>query len=127
MRLSPGGLLRWYADCCNTPLGNTLISPAIPMVGLILACIDFADGLSADEVLGPVLARVQGRFASGDTRGLDIHDKTPVRFLLRFLRLVMKWRIQGAGRRSPLHDADSGEPVRVPLILSKQERQALGR
>ena len=23
MRLTPNGLLRWYAACCNTPIGNT--------------------------------------------------------------------------------------------------------
>ncbi len=27
MRLTEKGLLRWYAGCCNTPIGNTLITP----------------------------------------------------------------------------------------------------
>ena len=34
LRLSPKGLYRWYARCCNTPVGNT-VSPAIPFVGLV--------------------------------------------------------------------------------------------
>jgi len=25
LRLSPKGLLRWYASCCDTPLANTLV------------------------------------------------------------------------------------------------------
>src|SRR5215204_4669214 len=29
LRLTPKGLYRWYADCCKTPLGNTL-TPALP-------------------------------------------------------------------------------------------------
>src|SRR4029077_11390639 len=29
LRLTPKGLFRWYASCCNTPVGNTL-TPAIP-------------------------------------------------------------------------------------------------
>src|SRR5437764_10728853 len=33
LRLTPKGLYRWYADCCKTPLGNTL-GPAVPFVVL---------------------------------------------------------------------------------------------
>src|SRR5512138_1141593 len=29
MRLTPKGLLRWYAPCCNTPIGNTLATPKV--------------------------------------------------------------------------------------------------
>src|SRR5690349_12747047 len=34
VRLSPKGMYRWYARCCNTPLGNTM-TPAIPFVGIV--------------------------------------------------------------------------------------------
>ena len=34
LRLTPKGLFRWYASCCNTPVGNTL-TPAIPFVGIV--------------------------------------------------------------------------------------------
>ena len=34
LRLSPKGLYRWYASCCNTPLGNTL-GPGLPFVGIL--------------------------------------------------------------------------------------------
>src|ERR1700749_4424307 len=29
VRLKPNGLYRWYANCCNTPVGNTL-TPRLP-------------------------------------------------------------------------------------------------
>jgi hypothetical protein len=127
MRLSPGGLLRWYAACCNTPLGNTLISPRLPFVGLNRGCFHFSAGSSADEALGPVRARVHGRFATGDTKDLDAHPKAPLGIVLRLVRLLTRWRLQGAHRRTPFHHASSGEPTREPRILSREERQALDR
>src|SRR5262249_2209217 len=39
LRLTPKGLFRWYARCCNTPVGNT-ISPAIPFVGISVQAFD---------------------------------------------------------------------------------------
>ncbi|MEL6182165.1 MAG: DUF6151 family protein, partial [Myxococcota bacterium] len=37
MRLSDKGLLRWYASCCQTPLGNTPALPSFAFVGLLAA------------------------------------------------------------------------------------------
>src|SRR5690606_23051673 len=45
MRLSPKGTHRWYAGCCNTPLGNSL-DRAMPFIGglpiQLFARADFA-------------------------------------------------------------------------------------
>src|SRR5215467_13480397 len=30
LRLSDKGVLRWYTDCCRTPIGNTAASPRFP-------------------------------------------------------------------------------------------------
>ena len=127
MRLSPGGTLRWYTACCNTPIGNTLPSPALPFIGLIENCIDFPDGVSEEEVIGPVRARIHGRFATGDRASLDAYPKVPVGLLLRFLRLLAGWRLSGAHRRTPFHKPGSGEPVAEPLVLSLRDRQALNQ
>ncbi|MEI2804964.1 MAG: DUF6151 family protein [Albidovulum sp.] len=35
LRLSPKGLLRWYAGCCGTPIANSMPSPSFPFVGMI--------------------------------------------------------------------------------------------
>jgi hypothetical protein len=54
MRRSSKGLLRWYADCCNTPIGNTLSSTAIPFVGLIHRCLVRPSGdPTLNATLGP--------------------------------------------------------------------------
>ena len=36
MRLSPKGLMRWYARCCNTPIANTLPSPGMAFAGILV-------------------------------------------------------------------------------------------
>src|SRR5215471_7175400 len=35
LRLSDKGVLRWYTDCCRTPIGNTAASPRFPVVAVV--------------------------------------------------------------------------------------------
>ena len=35
MRLTENGLLRWYAECCRTPIANTMANFKLSFVGLI--------------------------------------------------------------------------------------------
>ncbi|SIS91198.1 hypothetical protein SAMN05421759_10657 [Roseivivax lentus] len=35
-RMTPKGVVRWYVDCCNTPVANTIATAALPFVGVIL-------------------------------------------------------------------------------------------
>ncbi|MFZ2237575.1 MAG: DUF6151 family protein, partial [Dokdonella sp.] len=39
MSLSPNGMLRWYASCCSTPIGNTPRDRNMPYVGVVSACV----------------------------------------------------------------------------------------
>ena len=122
VRLRPGGLLRWYAECCKTPIGNTLAARQVPFVGLIHSCSDHAsDGRSRDEVLGPVRAGVNARFAKGDRSQLDAHDRAPVSLLLRFARILSTARLRGDHKRSPFFDPETGEPSASARVLSKSE------
>src|SRR5690349_24000361 len=43
MSLSPKGIYRWYASCCNTPVGNTPRDPKMSYVGLVRTCLDAPD------------------------------------------------------------------------------------
>jgi hypothetical protein len=54
-----------------------------------------------------------------------VHDKAPVTFLIRFLGLVLNWRLHGAHKRSPFFDATSGKPSVTPRVLSEAELQAV--
>src|SRR5215471_10888991 len=51
-------VLRWYADCCRTPIGNTAADARFPVVAVIHCFMDHqADGRSRDAALGPALCR----------------------------------------------------------------------
>jgi hypothetical protein len=39
LSLSPKGLLRWYAQCCSTPIANTPRNWKLPYVGLVHTCL----------------------------------------------------------------------------------------
>jgi hypothetical protein len=125
VRLKPRGLLRWYASCCHTPIGNTLASRNVPFVGLIHSCIDpQTAGRSRDEVLGPVRARIHARFAKGDRERLDAHQRAPAWLFLRFLSMLLVARLRGDHTRSPFFDAVTGDPIAPPHVLTIEE---LGR
>lgn len=122
MRLTPKGLLRWYADCCRTPIGNTLATHHDAFVGLIHACIDeAAAGRPLDAVLGPVRARVYGRYAKGGRTELRAHDGVPVSEILRVAGRLLVWRLRGDHRRSPFFDARTGRPRSTPYVLNASE------
>lgn len=122
MRLTPGGLVRWYASCCRTPIGNTLATCQVPFVGLIHSTgVRTPDGFSRDEVLGPVLARVQARFAKGDRTALDAHDRAPLSLVARFAWLLLQARLRGDHRRSPFFDPRTGALRAAPHVLSPEE------
>lgn len=116
LRLSPNGLYRWYARCCNTPLGNTL-RPKVPFVGVVVQA--FADS----EAFGPVLGAVQGKFAIGSP------PKRPfgatARMIARALGKVAAWRVAGKMWPHPFFERE-GEKPRYPItVLSRAEREAL--
>jgi hypothetical protein len=118
LRLSPRGLLRWYARCCNTPFGNTLPNPKVSLVGLIHSCMDRA---SLDQDFGRHVADVNTNSALGDPKprqnGLS-------RTIGRFLIMVTKDLVSGRYRRSPLFTGE-GRPVVEPHVLGKADVAAL--
>jgi hypothetical protein len=133
MRLTQRGLLRWYTGCCNTPIGNTLSTNRLPFVGLIHLCIEKPPGDSASlaTVLGPVQVRGFRRFAKGDLAAIPA-DIVPLPLaVLRFVGLMLRWKLRGDGKRSPFFEPASGRPVVSPRVLSATEladlRRAVGQ
>ena len=119
MSLSERGLLRWYASCCNTPIGNTQRGPKISFVGLLHNCLEHSDR-SIDEAFGPVRMRVGMKHAKGKVAGMPLSTFTSV---AGFLVSMVKARISGGYKRTPFFSADSLQPVAVPKVLSKSERE----
>lgn len=101
------GPARWFTTCCNTPLGNTLQTRAIPFLTLQAAFLD------AKDSLGPVEIRVFRKMANGrvpDTKSGQ------GRLLREFAVRALKSRLSGGWRTHPMFN-DTGQPIakRVPL------------
>lgn len=128
MRLSDRGLCRWYADCCNTPLGNTMYTRQLPFVGMVHLCMQRpAEDPTLERTLGPVQVRSFRRYAKGDPRALPADHAPMVLMVARMLGSMLKWRLRGDHRRSPFFEPRSGAPVAAPRVLSTIERAELRR
>ena len=121
LRLTPKGLARWYASCCNTPIGNTMATPGIPFVGLIRAFVREPAG----DALGPIRARGFRESATGDVAAIPPDNQSLWSMLLRVFALAISWRLRGDHKRSPFFDAACGAPLNTPRILTEAERAAL--
>jgi hypothetical protein len=116
-------VFRWYADCCQTPIGNTA-GPRFPVVGVIHSFMDHdADGRSRDEALGAPVCRIFERSALGPLPP----DAPPPLSLTLFPRRVsalLGWWWRGLGRPNPFFDDHTNAPLSEPRILSPGERAA---
>lgn len=121
MRLTPKGLVRWYARCCNTPIGNTLANFKISFIGLIHNCLE-NPGRSLDDSFGPVR---MWSFVKGAKGSVKAHPAATIAGILRIIAMMMRGRISGAYKRTPFFSPDTGAPIVVPKILSPSEREAV--
>jgi len=124
MRLSEKGILRWYTDCCRTPIGNT-VGPRIPIVGVVNSILgDAVDGRSRDEVLGRRLCRVHERSAVGPLPP-SAPPPPSVRLFVPRAFMMLGWWMRGLARPSPFFDERTGAPRVEPRVLTQDERAAL--
>lgn len=122
--LKEKGLKRWYTTCCNTPIGNTMASAKIAFIGIPrLAISDTAEEL--ETKVGPVIAKVNGRFARGEMPS-DAHAKAPLGMLARWIRAGLGSQIRGEAKPHPLFNEDR-TPIVKARILTPAERAALDR
>jgi hypothetical protein len=122
MSLSPKGLLRWYASCCRTPLGNTPRDAKLLYAGMVTACFDAAPQ-AVDAAFGP-----RDRIVLNTGSATAAVRATPLAFLVGGLRILAG--LIGARLRrestSPFFDA-SGRPLREPEVVSREMRAELER
>jgi len=118
-------VLRWYAECCRTPVANTAITPRFPVTAVIHSFMDHAaDGRSRDATLGPSLCRIH----EGSTRGLLPPNAPPPPSFGLFLRraaMILRWWTRGLARPTPFFDAQTNAPRSMPRVLTPGERAAL--
>ena len=121
MRLTENGLMRWYARCCNTPIGNTLANIQMSFVGLIHSCLDNG-GKSMDESFGPVRMWVNTKGAKGAVQSSPL---AAMGGMMRILGMVLRARLNGSYRRTVFFAPQTGSPVTTPKVLGRDERDRL--
>jgi hypothetical protein len=122
MSLSPKGIYRWYASCCNTPVGNTPRNPKASYLGLVRACLD-APAEELDRQLGRSRITANRESAYGPTAATPV---ALVPAVAKIGAMVVKARIGGGYRDNPFFDA-AGMPIRSPRVLTREERAAITR
>ena len=120
VRLTRGGLMRWYAACCNTPIGNTSPNYRLSFVGLVHMClVDPAQSL--DEAFGESRMRVHTASALGDPKPVG---SGVLQAALRLGAMMLQARFSGAYRRTPFFSGD-GVPAVAPRVLTDEELRAV--
>jgi Family of unknown function (DUF6151) len=118
-------VLRWYGDCCQTPMANTAASPRVPMIGVIHCFMDHeGDNRSRDEVLGPPLCRIYESSAVGP---LPPSAPSPpsLGVFARRASMLLGWWVRGLGQPTPFFDDRTKAPRAVPRVLTESERGAV--
>jgi hypothetical protein len=112
-------VLRWYTDCCRTPIGNTAADPRFPIVAIIHSFMDH-EGHPRDEALGPPLCRIYERSAT-----LTLPSRAPgppsLRVFGRRAYMMLRWWMRGLARPSPFFDERTGAPRAVPGVLTPSD------
>lgn len=126
VRLSEKGMVRWYTDCCKTPVANTMVTSRAPFAGLLVALVDPAeDARSREEALGPVVARSFARDAFGPVAAPS-HRGIPLSFVPRMIGLVARGVLRRKGQPSPFFAPGARAPRVAPRVLMPDERARLG-
>jgi hypothetical protein len=114
VQLAPKGLVRWYASCCSTAIGNTLATPKLSFIGLVSECLK---SKPMDESFGPIRMWVNTRSARGEPKPRQRGIGTALRW---FFANALKARFNGDYKRTPLFRAD-GSLIATPRVLSPEE------
>lgn len=120
LRLTDKGMLRWYATCCQTPIGNTPADWRMSFVGLIHTCLS-SENQSLDASFGPVSMRVGVKSAIGADKPAACGLFSGI---AKAIAIIARGRFGGAYRASPFFHPQTGAPVAHPKVLSASELSA---
>ena len=121
MRLTEKGLMRWYARCCSTPIGNTAATAKLSFVGLVHSCLE-GPAASLEGSFGPVRAVVNTHSAKGTPKPKSRGMAATLAWLIP---AMIKARLDGGYKKTPFFNMDSGAPVAQPKVLSAAELSRL--
>src|SRR5262245_13253576 len=121
--LTARGMLRWYAGCCRTPIGNTPRDSRLSHVGLVHTCLEGA-GAELDD-FGPVKMSLNRQSARGEPP--SVPPATFVAALLRYFGALAWSRFSGAYRVNPFFETGTSAPRVDPTVLTDAERAKIMR
>lgn len=113
IRLTSKGMIRWYADCCKTPIGNTLENHKISFIGLLHNCLE-SSGEPLQNSFGAVRCYLNPQGAVGEPKPRARGTGT---MLLWFAKTTLKARLNGDYKYTPLFRLETGKPIAAPLVL----------
>ncbi len=116
LRLTDAGMLRWYAACCGTPIGNTPANQRMSFVGLIHTCL--GDAKTREASFGPVTMVVGVKTATGADKP---EQKGLFSGIAKTMAMIIKARLNGTYRRNPFFQQETGVAVATPRVLSASE------
>lgn len=121
MSLSGRGLLRWYAGCCRTPIGNTPRDPKLSYVGLVRTCLP-GSASEFDAAFGAAKIAVNTRSGSGHVGSTPIATFFGV---LKIMKNVVGARLSRRYRDNPFFRPGTADPIVAPQVVTAAERRSL--
>lgn len=117
LRLSPKGLMRWYAGCCDTPMCNTLPNLKLPFVGLVIRP-DRTPQIAAAVGKGCAHVFTTTARPRAEAPRKDVAFAAAGFAILRRMLVAL---VAGRGGQSPFRDAQ-GAPVAPVRVLTPEQR-----
>jgi hypothetical protein len=114
VRLSPKGMHRWYAKCCNTPIGNTFGAGG-PFIGVIHSFMDKSEMSEVD--LGKSRGHILTKFAKTPVPENLKGSSLSINF--RVVAKILSWKLKGLNKPSEFFN-NNREPICQPQILDKK-------
>ena len=121
MRLTDKGMVRWYADCCRTPIGNTLENYKISFIGLLHNCLE-SSGRPLQDSFGPIRTYANPHGAIGEPKPKATGMGATLGWVAK---TIIKARLNGDCRRTPFFK--DGRPIAIPRVISSAERASAMR
>src|ERR1700735_2640325 len=118
IRLTQKGMIRWYAGCCKTPIGNTLENHKISFVGLLHNCLETPERPLPNS-FGAVRTYANTHGAIGEPKPKSKGIGATVGWLLK---TILRARFNGDYKRTPFFI--DGRPIATPRVISSAERDA---
>jgi Family of unknown function (DUF6151) len=123
VQLSESGLLRFYAGCCRTPIGNMIARTRSPFLGLVQPFMDPGQGRSLDDLLGPVRLYLKTESATAPVQS-DLSTFSKIGGVAHLIAVIVKGVLAGKHKPSPFFTPD-GKSVVTPEILAPERHEAL--